>query len=289
MNGDGRPGQRYVPRWDAPPPPLPPNPDPYPHGGYNPKGDGPVMYLPVLVDGELVGYLWGSDLDGSAGFLRSMSVSLELSLDAAVAWGVRLDQAHAEGLTPTQALTRWIGAPPDRMAGAIPADATLTEAPNWIALDQQLNPGSPPDVTTLPRAPWGYLRDGTPLDRSLGWEPKIATSSPRLPPHYLAVIDGPVRYLTVTRAGRAVGYLWAAVEGNAASYEKRGHEVEDNQVKAIWLERLDQAAERGLPALEAVRGYAGWQDDGAGAVGTEEREAPSLEVLQQIARTPDAP
>jgi hypothetical protein len=287
MNGDGRPGDGYFPRWDAPPPPLPPSSDPYPHGGYNPISEGPIRYVPVLREGEVVGYLWASVADDAASFLRVLAEPLTRSLDAAVAWSERLRQAEADGLTPLQALTHWVGAPPDPEAGAIPADAVPREVPDKRALREIANPGSPPDITELPPAPFGFLPDGTPLDRSQGWEPKIATSSPRLRPRYLTVADGPVRYLTVVKDGRPLGYLWASTSDNAASYERRGFDVEDNEVWGTWLARLAETAAEGVPALEAVRRFAGRPADEAGAVAAEEREAPSLEALKEIARTPD--
>jgi hypothetical protein len=287
MNGDGRPDDGYVPRWDAPPPPLPPTSDPYPHGGYNAFSEGPVRYLPVLLDGETIGYLWASVADDAASFLRVMVPPLTRSLDAAVAWSERLRESEAEGLTPSQALQRWIGAPPDPRAGAIPAGSVPQEAPSRRALDEVANPGSPPDLTDLPPAPFGYLPDGTPLDRSQGWEPKIATSSPRTRPRYLAVTDGPVRYLAVVKDGRTMGYLWASTSDNAASYERRGFDVEDNDVWGAWVARLAEAAGEGVPALEAVRRLAGGPAGEAGAVGGEEREAPSLTALKEIARAPE--
>jgi hypothetical protein len=289
MNGDGRPADGYVPRWDAPPPPLPPNTDPYPHGGYSAFGEGPVRYLPVLVEGEIVGYLWASAADDAASFLRVLVPPLTRSLDAAVAWSERLREAEAEGLTPLQALERWIGAPPDPQAGAIPAGAVPQEAPSRRALDEIANPGSPPDITDLPPAPFGYLPDGTPLDRSQGWEPKIATSSPRPRPRYLAVTDGPVRYLAVVKDGRTMGYLWASTSDNAAWYERRGSDVEDHDVQGRWLARLDEAARESVPPLEAVRRWIGRPADEAGAVEGEEREASSLDALKEIARTPEGP
>jgi hypothetical protein len=288
MNGDGRPGEGYVPPWDAPPPPLPPSSDPYPHGGYNPFTEGPIRYLPVLMEGEIVGYLWASVADDAASFLRVMTPPLHRSLDAAVAWSERLREAEVAGLSPTQALGRWVGAPPDPEAGAIPAGAVPQEAPSRRALDEIANPGSPPDITELPPAPFGYLPDGTPLDRSQGWEPKIATFSPRLPPRYLTVTAAPVRYLAVVKDGRTMGYLWASTLDNAASYERRGFDVEDNEVWGAWAARLDEAAGEGVPPLDALRRFAGQSAGGAGAVGVEEREAPSLAALQEIARTPEA-
>ncbi|MFD0747611.1 hypothetical protein ACFQ1L_41800 [Phytohabitans flavus] len=288
MNGDGRSLDGYIPPWDAPPPPLPPSSDPYPHGGYNATAEGPIRYLPVLVDGDTVGYLWASVADDAASFLRVMAHPLGRSLDAAVAWSERLRQAEAEGLTPLQALSRWVGAPADPQAGAIPADAVPREVPSKRDLREIANPGSPPDLSELPPAPFGYLPDGTPLDRSQGWEPKIATSSPRGRPRYLAVTEGPVRYLPVVKDGRTMGYLWASTSDNAASYERRGFDVEDNDVWGRWVARLGEAAAAGVPALEAVRRLGGQPTDEAGAAGAEEREAPSLAALKEIARAPEA-
>jgi len=289
MNGDGRPADGYVPPWDAPPPPLPQTTDPYPHGGYDSFTEGPIRYLPVEVGGEVIGYLWASAADDAASFLRVMVEPLDRSLDAAVAWSERLRQAEAEGLTPAQALLRWVGAPPDPRAGAIPASVVPREAASKHALREIANPGSPPDITELPPAPFGYLPDGTPLDRSQGWEPKIATSSPRTRPRYRTVTEAAVRYLPVVKDGRTMGYLWASTTDDAASYERRGFDVEDNDVWGAWVSRLDEAAGEGLAPLEAVRGLAGRPADEAGAVGGDEQEAPSLEALKEIARTPEGP
>lgn len=289
MNGNSRTGDGYVPPWDAPPPPLPPNTDPYPHGGYNAISEGPLRYLPVSLEGEIVGYLWASVADDAASFLRVLAPPLTRSLDAAVAWSERLRQAEADGLTPLQALTHWVGTPPDPQAGAIPAGAVPQEVPSKRELREIANPGSPPDITELPPAPFGYLPDGTPLDRSQGWEPKIATSSPRPRPRYLAVTDGPVRYLTVVKDGRTMGYLWASTSDDAASYERRGFDLEDNDVWGAWEARLAEAAAEGVPPLEAVRGFAGRPADDAGTVGADEREAASLAALKEIARAPESP
>ncbi|GFJ77694.1 hypothetical protein [Phytohabitans houttuyneae] len=98
-----------------------------------------------------------------------------------------------------------------------------------------------------------------------------------------------MRYLPVVKNGRTMGYLWASTDDRAAAYERRGFDVEDNEVWGTWVARLDEAAGRGVPPLEAVRGFAGQPADDAGAVDGEEREAPSLEALKEIARTPEAP
>ncbi|MFC0531053.1 hypothetical protein [Phytohabitans kaempferiae] len=289
MNGDGRQSDGYTPPWDVPPPPPPPGmvSEPYPHGGYRALTDGAIQYVPVLRDGETVGYLWAAVADDAASFLRVLEEPLDRSLDAAIAWSRRLREAEAEGLTPQQALRRWIGAPPDPEAGAIPADAVPREAPSKRALGEIANPGSPPDITELPPAPYGYLPDGTPLDRSQGWEPKIATSSPRLRPRYRTVTEAPVRYLTVVKDGRTMGYLWASTTDDAASYERRGFDVEDNDVWGAWVARLEEAAREGVAPLEALRRWAGQPAGGAGEAGTEEREAASLDALKEIARTPE--
>jgi hypothetical protein len=100
---------------------------------YKMSTDGPVRYLRVTRGGEVLGFLWASETDDAAAFVARKG-SGAAGFDAGGFWSGRLNRANAEGLTPLQAIRRWVGAPEDPEAGGIAADAQERELPSWWAL-----------------------------------------------------------------------------------------------------------------------------------------------------------
>lgn len=102
-----------------------------------------------------------------------------------------------------------------------------------------------------------------------------------------------VLYLPVVRGGELIGHLWAA-ESNpkAAGFVRRlaaraaGAEAAD-----VWGRRLDDAYDRGVPALDAIRRWVGAPEDpvgGAIPAGAREYRAANLDALHELAN-PGAP
>ncbi|MGA4842071.1 hypothetical protein [Streptomyces sp. G45] len=102
---------------------------------------------------------------------------------------------------------------------------------------------------------------------------------------YLETTDHAVRYYTIQREGRTLGYVWASVADNAAGYEPRSAAGDDAfAAGAAWLTRLRDAHGRGLTALAALD----WlthlpplPDIGTIAENTP-REASSLDALEEL-------
>lgn len=81
----------------------------------------------------------------------------------------RLDTACKQGLRPTDAVQRWVGAPEDPIGGYIAADASVCDAPNLDTLYERTNPGGPSAPGPLIQD--GEFPDGTPVNRAEGWGP----------------------------------------------------------------------------------------------------------------------
>ncbi|MEU0583372.1 hypothetical protein [Streptomyces sp. NPDC006132] len=102
---------------------------------------------------------------------------------------------------------------------------------------------------------------------------------------YEEVTERSVRYFTIQRDGRTLGYLWAAVGEEAAGYEPRTAAGDDAfAAGAEWLLRLRTAHSQGLNALAALE-WAARQplrpEIGLIAEATPQ-EAPSLDALQDM-------
>ncbi|WP_021598003.1 MULTISPECIES: hypothetical protein [Actinomadura] len=99
--------------------------------GYDLTTDGPVRYLPV-VEGDLVlGYLWAG---GAAALFLPRADAAAPGGDAMGAWVQRLRDLYAENVPVADVLDRARAMPADPVAGAVPADAAVREAPNLQAL-----------------------------------------------------------------------------------------------------------------------------------------------------------
>ncbi|MFD0691556.1 hypothetical protein [Actinomadura fibrosa] len=252
-----------------------PYPDVAPRPGYETSTRKPVVYLPVTLDGELIGYLWAGTTDRAAGFVRRLEAASQ-SLEASIVWHQRLDEAHGEGLPAREAIRRWVGEPEHPRAGGIPAGTPEQDAATLAELDTLANPHLPPEPGPLIQD--GELPDGTPVDRSKGWGPLTLT----VPPTYDTDAVGPVRYLPVTRNDVVLGYLWASVTGNAAAYlERPDTGLVGADAGGALIPRLREAYEAGLSPLEAIRRLKGGEE-GVSAM-AEEREVPALDDLRRLA------
>ncbi|WP_131736234.1 hypothetical protein [Actinomadura roseirufa] len=244
-----------------------------PQRGYDSATRKPVIYLPVVLGGEPIGYLWAAVTDHAAGFVRRAE-ALERAFRAPMVWDARLDEAHERGVPARDAVRRWIGAPEDPEAGAIPAGTTEREAAALAEVDLLANPDLPPPAGPLVQD--GEFPDGTPVDRAKGWGPLTLS----VPPSYASEARGPVRYLTVVRDGVVLGYLWASLTGDGASYlERQDAGLAGVNAGVPLILKLRESYEAGLPPLDAIRRCEG----GPVGVDAEEREAASLGDLRALA------
>ncbi|MFD0686804.1 hypothetical protein [Actinomadura fibrosa] len=90
--------------------------------GYAFDTDTAVRYLPVVRNGDVVGYLWASETENAADYQRRAHGG-PAAFEAGGPWLRRLEDAAREGLPALDALRRWKGAPEDPVGGTIPADA----------------------------------------------------------------------------------------------------------------------------------------------------------------------
>ncbi|WP_067906796.1 hypothetical protein [Actinomadura rubrobrunea] len=250
--------------------------------GYEPFTRKPLVYLPVMLRGRHIGYLWAGMTGTAAGFIRRNEFLTE-AFEAPMVWSERLAEAHAQGLHAREAIRRWIGAPEDPRGGAVPPDAREGHADDLAQLQALANPGEPP--TPGPLIQDGEYPDGTPVDRSRGWGPLHF----QLPPSYSPTAAGPVRYLPVVKDGLVLGYLWSSVAGGAASFlARRDAGVDGRNAIAAWTPRLRELHGQGVPATEMLRRCRAMASDPrAGAVPADarEEEAASLADLERLAAT----
>lgn len=249
---------------------------------YSAETDSAVRYLPVVKEGEVLGYLWAAESNDAISFLRRLAASRDTLL-ASVAWSERLDQAEEHGLTPLQALRHWVGEPEDSEAGAIEADADEQGVPDLRALKEIANPGH----VEPPLDEDEFFPDGTPMDRSQGWE-DLSPFTLELAA-YEVLADGAIRYLPVTLGRKLLGYLWASDAENAAYFvERTAAGLDATLAMGPWIWRLREAKEEGLSPLQALRRWVGEPEDPDGggiAADAKEREASSLQALEELANS----
>lgn len=102
---------------------------------------------------------------------------------------------------------------------------------------------------------------------------------------YEEITSHPVRYFTIQRENRTIGYVWASIGDNAACYEPRTAAGDEAfEAGREWLLRLRTAHEQGLDALAALD----WltrlpprKEIGTIAEATPQ-EAPSLDSLEEL-------
>ncbi|MEU8123209.1 hypothetical protein AB0C21_31235 [Spirillospora sp. NPDC049024] len=240
----------------------------------------PIVYLPVVLNGLHVGYLWAGMDDRSAGFIRRNQYVQE-AFGAPAVWSERLRESYTRGLPSREAIRQWIGRPEDPRGGGVPADAREETADGRQALAELANPGAE-------RSPWeslshGEFPDGTPMDRSEGWGPLHF----ELPPSYDLTTDGPVRYLPVVQDGVVLGYLWQG--GTAALFQPRADAAAlGSDAAGVWIQRLRDLHARNVPASEVLSHCRAMPADPvAGAVPPDAavQESPTLAALRDRADT----
>ncbi|WP_051468232.1 hypothetical protein [Actinomadura oligospora] len=234
---------------------------------YEPFTRKPVEYLPVVLGGQTIGYLWASETDTAASFVRRLETA-RLAFEAPLVWSERLTEAGEQDLPAREAIRRWIGAPEDPRAGAVPAGVTPQRADSPAVVQRLANPDLAP--STGPLIQDGEFPDGTPVDRSRGWGPLHV----EMPASYPAQTAGPVVYrAVVAESGLILGYLWAS--GDAASYVARPDAGLDGTNRSVVLyPALREAFAQGVPAVQAIRSLAPDAD---------EAHAPSLDDLIALA------
>jgi hypothetical protein len=81
-----------------------------------------VYYVPVVLRGQVIGYLWASEEDDAVGFFCRKEARRRDVVRAGAVWSDRLRDAQAQGLRPSHILYRWTGKSEDPVAGGIPGD-----------------------------------------------------------------------------------------------------------------------------------------------------------------------
>ncbi|MGW4244225.1 hypothetical protein [Nocardia sp. NPDC004722] len=250
--------------------------------GYDAWTRRPVMFLPIMLGDELVGYLWGSQDGNAAGFFPHLGVEIN-RVKSSIFWHDRLGETYRMGLAPAEAVRYWAGKPGDDRFGEIAADAVQGEAATIQELALRLNPGVP-----LGDGPWvqnGEFPSGTPDDRSRGFSEiaPLPTST------YSGDTASPVVYSMIVLNGAVVGYVWASSGGDeAAGYLPRTDAGETGFVAGgLWRARLIDAHMAGKPALVALRDLRSLPPNAPGTFGLigqdPERHAHSLAELQRLA------
>jgi hypothetical protein len=121
---DGTPADRsqgFGPLFSVPPP------------AYPEESAAPVRYLPVTLQGSVVGYVWAS-VDGQAAGYVNREPAGTAGEVAAGLWKMRLSDSHQEGVPSLEALRRCALAPEDRLSGVIGQGVPEQELPGLDAL-----------------------------------------------------------------------------------------------------------------------------------------------------------
>lgn len=94
---------------------------------------GPVRYLPVTLEGTVVGYVWASADGQAAGYVNREPAGTAGEVAAGL-WKMRLSDSQQEGVPSLEALRRCALAPEDRLSGVIGQGAPEQELPGLDAL-----------------------------------------------------------------------------------------------------------------------------------------------------------
>jgi hypothetical protein len=95
--------------------------------------DTAVRCLPVVRQGQVIGYLWAAETTNAAGRVGEIEDAWTV-YGAGWLWQQRLDEAWDAGFTALEALQLWIGGAENTLGGAIPADAEALQMPNSRAV-----------------------------------------------------------------------------------------------------------------------------------------------------------
>jgi hypothetical protein len=191
---------------------------------------------------------------------------------------MRMEEARDEGLTPVEAMRRWIGAPEDPEAGGIPEGSELLTAQDEDTLRAIVNPGCVrPAVDIGPPEQERHPDELSPFTLEKVGYPFLSESA--------------VRCLPVTLKGVVLGYLWASEADDAADYEPCAAAAPAGlDAGLVWGPRLMRAWEEGLTPLQVLRRWKGEPEHpeaGGIAADAEERVVPSADALEELARQPD--
>jgi hypothetical protein len=105
----------------------------------------------------------------------------------------------------------------------------------------------------------------------------------RAPATYARATDGPVRYVPISMDGKVMGYLWVAVDDDAADFLPRDDAGDDGlNADVVWVARLRASRKRRVSAVEA---FDYWLANGAteGLTIGEAADAASLDDLHDLA------
>ncbi|MBX6767917.1 MAG: hypothetical protein IRY90_12325 [Actinomadura rubrobrunea] len=100
---------------------------------YATESDGPIRYVPVVLRGALVGYVWASVAGDAADYLPREAAGRDGQVAAGL-WKLLISRSYAEGESSLEALRRCKAMPEDRLSGVIGADAEERELPSLQAL-----------------------------------------------------------------------------------------------------------------------------------------------------------
>jgi hypothetical protein len=113
-----------------------------------------VYYLPVVLRGQVIGYLWASEENDAVGFFCRKEAQRRDVVRAAGVWCDRLRGAQAQGLRPNHILYRWTGKPEDPVAGGIPGDVVQQRGRTVDMLREQATYTPPPAQQGPPPPGW---------------------------------------------------------------------------------------------------------------------------------------
>ncbi|MFG2714996.1 hypothetical protein ACGFX2_31215 [Streptomyces goshikiensis] len=81
----------------------------------------------------------------------------------------------------------------------------------------------------------------------------IFSQTPKFTAGYGRQASGPVRYVPVVGSTEVLGYLWASDDEGAASFEPRdAADLDGYRAGLVWLDRLQEAYDRGLSPTAAL-------------------------------------
>ncbi|MBF6098037.1 hypothetical protein IU510_08090 [Nocardia cyriacigeorgica] len=268
------PGHQFT-ALSSPPAPIPKIND------YSRWTRKPVVYLPVVSDTRLIGYLWAGVGSHAAGYMRRISADPD-NITCPDFWNRRLTANYQNQLTPEEAIQSWIGVPEDPRCGGVPADATTLEAPSEQALWDLLNPDGPP----MGEAPFILDEDMVPDCRAPGGYRLLDRPYSVSPPTYAGETSTRVHFLQVAKAAEIVAVLWASPTENAAGYLPFRWAGKAGIVgRGLWEIRLSDSYAAGRDPLEAIRDCRRHpEDEYSGRIepNTPEGIAPSLGELRRF-------
>ncbi|MFE9842599.1 hypothetical protein [Streptomyces goshikiensis] len=120
-----------------------------------------------------------------------------------------------------------------------PEDATWFGFPTESGVENHYkDDGSASDV-------WGSFE--------IPYRNRIFSQTPKFTAGYGRRASGPVRYVPVVGSAEVLGYLWASDVEGAASFEPRdAADLDGYRAGLVWLDRLQEAYDRGLSPTAAL-------------------------------------